>query len=344
LAVLAFIAITVRISLSRYRQRETDPGVTGSAVLGPGIRGWYFENLQPFEEWCVRWAVSPTHLSFAQLLGSALVGVGYAAGAPFTAGWLLLLTGTLDIIDGRVARRTGGASARGAFLDSVIDRYVESFAYFGLAVYFRTSWALWAVLFALLGSLMVSYARARAEGLGIALRGGTFQRPERIVFLGFGTVFGGAMKHLTEPWFPGTGYALIIATVLFLAVVANMTALQRSLNTWRALDAQAVQPHAETDAEPDPYAMPPPRAAEGGPAAGKAKRVTGTFILMIAAGCILDRGAVWTGSLLLLLGTVVFAGGLLALRSGAPARATGTPDNVRPNDGARISHPLRSHQ
>jgi phosphatidylglycerophosphate synthase len=329
LAVLAFIALIARISIGGYRRRPQDPGIVGSAVLGPGIRGWYFENLQPFEEWCVRRGVSPAYLSYAQLAGSALVGACYATGMLFTAGWLLLLTGTLDIIDGRVARRTAGASARGAFLDSVIDRYVESFAYFGLAAFFRDSWVLWAVLFALLGSTMVSYARARGEGLGMDIRVGIFQRPERVVILGFGSIFGSAVEHLTEPWFPGPGYTVVILTVLAVAVLTNITALQRIIHTWRELVGQPVlAARASAPSGAPPLAGAP--TAQSLP--GKGKRVLGTFLLMIGAGFILDCEALWIGGLVGLGGACTFVTGCFHLRARltSAASASRNPDPDAP--------------
>jgi phosphatidylinositol phosphate synthase len=242
LTVLGFIASTAIVSIGGYLRRpQHTSDIRGSAVLGPGIRGWYIENLQPFEEWCVRRRIDPAVLSYTQLVGSLFVGYCYALGWLFTGGWVLLFTGTLDIIDGRVARRTNGGSARGAFLDSIIDRYADSSAYLGLAIFFRTSWVLWAVLFALLGGLMVSYARARAEGLGMQCTVGLLQRPERYVILGFGTIFGSLLDHILVPWFPGMHHALIIAVILVLAVLVNFTALQRVVHIWRALGEP---PHA----------------------------------------------------------------------------------------------------
>ena len=232
-AVLCMIGAVALVSIGGYLRRPHDVShVRGSAVLGAGIRGWYMENLLPFEEWCVQHHIQPAVLSYTQLAGSLLVAYCYAMGWVFTGGWLLLFTGTLDIVDGRVARRTNTGSARGAFLDSVIDRYADAFAYLGLAIFFRSSWVLWAVLFALLGCLMVSYARARAEGLGLQCTVGLLQRPERYVILGFGTIFGSLIDHIVRP---STPYGLIVVVIVALAVVVNLTALQRVVYVWRAL-------------------------------------------------------------------------------------------------------------
>ncbi len=239
LAVLLIIAALAIVSIGGYLRRSRDlVDGFGTPVLGPRIRAWYVETLQPFEEICIRWQISPSFLSYTQLGASLLVGYCYTQGLLFTGGWLLLFTGSLDVIDGRVARRTGTETPRGAFLDSVIDRYADSFAYLGLASFFRASWALWAVLLALLGSLMVSYTRARAEGLGAQCRAGWLQRPERYVILGFGTIFGVLFEHIVRPWLPGQHHVLIVLTLLFLAALVNVTALQRVIYVWHALGAE----------------------------------------------------------------------------------------------------------
>jgi CDP-diacylglycerol--glycerol-3-phosphate 3-phosphatidyltransferase len=238
LVILASIAAVALVSIGSYFRRSHElSNSPGSLVLGPRIRGWYFENLQPLEDLCVRRRIAPAFLSYTQLASGLLVGYCYAVGLLFTGGWLLLFTGTLDIIDGRVARRIDGGSARGAFLDSVIDRYADSFAFIGLAIFFRASWVLWVVLFALLGSLLVSYARARAEGLGAQCRVGLLQRPERYVILGFGTIFGALFERITGPWLPGQHYSCTILSLLLIAALSHCTALQRVIHVWRALGA-----------------------------------------------------------------------------------------------------------
>jgi CDP-diacylglycerol--glycerol-3-phosphate 3-phosphatidyltransferase len=240
LLVLILIGALAAGSIGGYLRRTREPANGfGTVILGPRIRGWYLETLHPFEERCVRWRIHPSFLSCMQLVTSLLAGYCYANGLLFVGGWLLLLTGTLDVIDGRVARRTNRASMRGAFLDSIIDRYADSFGYFGLAIFFRTSWVLWAILFALLGSLMVSYTRARAEGLGAQCRVGWLQRPERYVILGFGTIFGVLVERITEPRMLHPHHTLIILTLVFLAVAVNLTAIQRVAHVWRTLGEHA---------------------------------------------------------------------------------------------------------
>ncbi len=227
-------------SIFLFRRRPRDlSAVRGSALLGVGIRGWHYENLQPFEELLVRWRVRPSWLSYLQLGIAVIVGVAYAEGLIFIGGWLLLCAGSLDILDGRVARRTNSGSLRGAFLDSVIDRYADSFGYLGLAAFYAQSWMLWVVLFALVGGLMVSYTRARAEGLGVSCLVGMLQRPERYVLLGLGSIFGSLVEHMTEWHVFGASYGLVVCTVLLLAVFSNLTAIQRAIYVLGTLHEQA---------------------------------------------------------------------------------------------------------
>jgi phosphatidylglycerophosphate synthase len=240
-AVAGFILGTAIWSFGRFRQPEHAAAQAGhSPLLGARVRSWYISYLETVERRCAAWGVLPTHLSFAQLGLSVVVALAIARGMLFTGGWLLLVTGTLDIIDGRLARRTNGASLRGAFLDSVIDRYADAFGYFGLAVYFRDSWLLWVALLAMLGSLMVSYTRARAEGLGESCKVGLLQRPERYVILGFGCMFSVLLARMLAPVWNLADHALLAVVLVVLAVLVNFTALQRAVHVWRVLGG----PHA----------------------------------------------------------------------------------------------------
>jgi len=119
------------------------------------------------------------------------LGAGYlfATGRFIWAGVVLALVGLCDTLDGELSRLTGTTSPRGAFLDSVVDRVGESATFVGIAWYFAWQEPLQAMLAvgALLLSLLVSYVRARAEGVGYDCRVGWFERPTRFLILLFGT-------------------------------------------------------------------------------------------------------------------------------------------------------------
>jgi CDP-diacylglycerol--glycerol-3-phosphate 3-phosphatidyltransferase len=139
------------------------------------------------------------------------------------AGVVLILAGTCDILDGALARSTNRSYTYGAFLDSTLDRYSEGAIYLGLAAYFVSMggplerWLVLATLAALAGSFLVSYVRARAQSLGFTCDSGIFARPERVVVTVIGLIFGGYVLY---------------AVVVLLAVLTNLTALQRIREVW----------------------------------------------------------------------------------------------------------------
>jgi len=189
-------------------------------ILPDGIKNWYLRLIQPAVDFFIRLELNPnffTSIGFVLTVGSAFL---FATGYFRIAGAIILLAGTFDIIDGKVARLSNRVTKFGALYDSTLDRYSEVIMFFGLAFYFvkadmfLTSIA---VSFALGGSVMVSYVRARAEALGFHCKVGIMQRPERLVYVGFGAIF-----HL---------YALIFALML-IAVFANITAIQRIYHVW----------------------------------------------------------------------------------------------------------------
>ncbi|MDY5813099.1 MAG: CDP-alcohol phosphatidyltransferase family protein [Bacteroides sp.] len=145
------------------------------------------------------------------------------------AGGTILFAGLFDMLDGRVARLSGKSSTFGALYDSVLDRYSELITYMGISYFLFTeghsAWGLVSLL-ALNGSLMVSYVRARAEGLNIECKVGFMQRPERVVLTSLGVLLYGLMGHLL--WL-GIPLAVI-------AVAANQTALMRILHCYRVME------------------------------------------------------------------------------------------------------------
>ena len=162
---------------------------------------------------------TPNALTVLALLFGVGAGLLFALGKPGWAGLMIFLCGLFDMLDGKVAAKTNTTSDFGAIFDSTLDRYSEFFIYVGLAYYFRESWALWVPFFTFLGSTMVSYTRARAEGLGIECKIGVMQRAERMALLLLGTIFGNVFD-IFDP--------LMTGILLFIAVISNFTALQRT--------------------------------------------------------------------------------------------------------------------
>ncbi|MBI5537134.1 MAG: phosphatase PAP2 family protein [Deltaproteobacteria bacterium] len=220
-----------------------------SHLLGMRLRNGFALVMRPIVHALIRAKVRPDALTIASLVLSIGAGVAIALGAFPIGGWLYLMSGVLDFLDGRVARLTGSASAAGAALDSVLDRYGETAVLIGLAWAFHDSWVLLAVLGTLAGSLLVSYVRARGETLGVSfLNIGLMQRPERIVLLGGTLALGPLLETLTtDP----RQHLTTVAVLCVLAISTNWTALVRLLHVLSSLrkDAPASQTSART--QPD---------------------------------------------------------------------------------------------
>ena len=150
------------------------------------------------------------------------------------AGAVILFAGLFDMMDGRIARLGGMSSTFGALYDSVLDRYSELVTLFGISVWFSNCGYVWGCIItyiALIGSIMVSYVRARAEGLGIECKVGLMQRPERVVLTALGLILTGifAGKTSFDP------VLLTIVPMCLIAVLANLTAFWRIIHCYRQL-------------------------------------------------------------------------------------------------------------
>lgn len=175
-----------------------------------------------------------TSLSVVFSVGSALA---IASGSFAFGGFLFVLAGTCDFFDGRLARHRGLTSTAGAALDSVLDRYSDAFVLMGLAWFYRDHWVLAPCLFAMLGSALVPYIRAKGEALGVVMKNvGTMQRPERIAMLGGAVVLSPLVVALNPSPDSMGDHWLVIVAIVVLAVVTHITALQRLLHLLRTLD------------------------------------------------------------------------------------------------------------
>ncbi|HWP86168.1 MAG TPA: CDP-alcohol phosphatidyltransferase family protein [Terriglobia bacterium] len=163
--------------------------------------------------------IHPNMLTALGLVINIVAAVLFAKGEFWAAGWVVVGAGIFDMVDGRVARVTNTVTPFGAFFDSVVDRYSDMALYMGLLVYYaRAERFFYVVLVALVmaGSVMISYARARAESLIPTCKVGFLERPERIVLIIIGALFNR------------------MAPVLWIiAVLSNITVIHRIVYTWQ---------------------------------------------------------------------------------------------------------------
>lgn len=205
---------------------------------------WYWLNT-PAAKLLVAMRMSPNIITFVGTIINIVPAYLFAQGLFGYAGWAMVWAATFDMMDGKVARLTGNVSKSGAFFDSVMDRFGEGIVMIGLAVYFRESWVLYFVLLSLIGSMTVSYTRARAEGVGVACGGGTMQRPERIVYLGVSSIFQ-PMADYVMIQFGFTPFPILpICAICMVGTLTNFTAIYRMLFVMNALDNQDHKPGQE---------------------------------------------------------------------------------------------------
>jgi CDP-diacylglycerol--glycerol-3-phosphate 3-phosphatidyltransferase len=164
--------------------------------------------------------LSPNAFTIIGFFLNLIVALVIASGSLVLGGVLALLAGGFDLLDGAVARATNQVTRFGGFLDSTLDRYSEAALYFGVLVYLLRSGssqtAIFLVFATLLGSLMVSYTRARAEAAGLRADVGIFPRAERVILL---AIFLVVQKPVWALW--------------ILALLTNLTALQRIVHVWQ---------------------------------------------------------------------------------------------------------------
>ncbi len=190
----------------------------------PEIRAAFPRRVfDPMVRLLARLGVTPNMISWTGFIISTVAAILAGSGMLTAAGIVSLIGGGLDMFDGALARMTGTASKFGALLDSSLDRFGEAVLLAGIITYYATEGNITNVAIAaaaLMGSFMVSYVKARAEGLNIACDVGFFTRPERVVVLGLGLMLGPV----------GLGIA-VVAT----AIAANITAFQRLLHVYKEL-------------------------------------------------------------------------------------------------------------
>lgn len=189
------------------------------------LRGPAYRTIDPLVRWLIRLRVHPNAISTVGFAVTVVAGLLYHQDHVRTAGLLVLLGGAVDIFDGRVARESGLESKFGAFYDSTIDRISEVVVFMGLASLYNNVLRVdmedvamvYVIFLALGGSLLVSYTRARAEGLGLDCKVGLMQRAERVVLLGLGSLIFGL----------DLGGIALDVIIIIVAVLTNLTAIQR---------------------------------------------------------------------------------------------------------------------
>jgi CDP-diacylglycerol--glycerol-3-phosphate 3-phosphatidyltransferase len=189
------------------------------ASFSDWARGWSARLIEPVAMVLGRMGLTPNMLTLVGLALILVTAVVIALGHPFWGGVLFILSGIFDALDGTLARMTNRKTRFGAFLDSTSDRYADGAILFGMMIpYLRAGRRAEVILafVAVVGSVLVSYTRARAEGLGLECKVGLLTRLERFIVIAVALMFG---------W--------ITPALWVLAVLTNFTAIQRIVYVWQ---------------------------------------------------------------------------------------------------------------
>jgi len=174
----------------------------------------------PLESIAKKIFISPNALTITGFVITLIASVTVANNL-FWGGVLILVAGFFDMLDGAVARAHNKFSDFGAFLDSVLDRYSDSFIFLGFVAYFfniRSITGICLSLGTMIGALLISYTRARAEGLGRECKVGIMERPERVILLAIAAI---------------TGWVEPIMGILFM--LTHVTVIQRMYHVWKVM-------------------------------------------------------------------------------------------------------------
>lgn len=231
---------------------EQQTSVRNSIQLG------IYKVIDPFVKVLIKLGLTPnavTSIGFVLNIGVAVIFIiggeeGNRGDLTYVgwAGGLILFAGLFDMLDGQVARLGNMKSIFGALYDSVLDRYSELIMFLGICYYLVAHHYFLSSIFAfiaMIGSMMVSYVRARAEGLGIECKGGLMQRPERVITIGLFAIICGFASLIIggdyKLYIPGVKFHVFETMSIFtipitvLAVLTNITAFKRLTDARKSL-------------------------------------------------------------------------------------------------------------
>ncbi len=250
-------AFACALSFSDMAASDVSGQSRGFGRFRGAIKRGLYRALDPLVNLLVHAGVTPNLITFVGFamnifaagwfIWSAETATRMDLGKVGWGGFWILVAGVFDMLDGQVARKTRAASRFGALFDSVMDRYSELVMFLGICYYLVSYHYFLSSLFAfiaLMGSMMVSYVRARAEGLGIQCSDGLMQRPERIITIGVSGILCGVVAEVfgtfywkveSLPFHLLENMSLFTLPIALLAVLANYTAISRLLHCRRQL-------------------------------------------------------------------------------------------------------------
>jgi CDP-diacylglycerol--glycerol-3-phosphate 3-phosphatidyltransferase len=229
LGALAAAVLSMAVVAATGARRDADADRRNSRFLmgaGDFLVHWLLWAIRPLDKVSDALGLSPDFYNFAGLFFGLASGIAIASGRIELGGWAIALGGVCDVMDGRVARARQLSSPYGTFIDSMLDRFVEVFAFLGFVVYLRAfTYGPLLAAAAITGSLLVSYARARGESVGVLCKEGLMQRAERLVLILLACLLDRPLDAW-RGWPPGT---LVLWTMALIAAGTFTTATHRTI-------------------------------------------------------------------------------------------------------------------
>ena len=239
LGALAAALLSLVVFAVTGARRDPDADRRNSRFLmgaGDFLVHWLLWTVRPLDRISAALGLTPDFFNFAGLFFGLASGIAIATGRIEWGGWAIALGGVCDIMDGRVARVRQLTSPYGTFIDSMLDRFVEVFAFLGVVVYLRAfAYGPLLAAAAITGSLLVSYARARGESVGVLCKEGLMQRAERLVLVFFACLLDRPLGGW-RGWPQGT---LVLWTMALIAAGTFTTSAHRTVWIARALRAKS---------------------------------------------------------------------------------------------------------
>ena len=221
-----------------------------TSFLGVYFREFWTWLISPIVKSLAFLHFTPNMVTTLSIFMSLFTGYMIVIGRLDWAGWLIVLSGTMDMLDGQLARLTGQTTRSGAFYDACMDRYNDAFVYAGIGLYFvcrnfKLGDASFTVdsldfmmlivsILLILGTEVTSYSKARGEAMGFDTKKGLMQRPERVAFLSFFTVLYPFFRILAEDNGLHPDISLIIS-VIVMTVLVHFTAIARIVDLFRQI-------------------------------------------------------------------------------------------------------------
>lgn len=238
--LLLLASLAVFSIKKKYKREEVLESVTRhqTKILSQHVKEWWVFITDPIALFFVKIGLRPSSITGIGFIISLIAAILFSQGLFGYAGWVMVFGATFDIFDGRVARLTGQETRSGAFYDAVLDRFSEGACFLGLAYYFRNSWVMVFVIAGLIGSMLVSYTKARGESVQVQCKIGTMQRPERIVYIGVSSLLDPVAYVIMMNWTANPFPILLIIAIIIIAVMTNYTAVQRMIYIMNILDTE----------------------------------------------------------------------------------------------------------